>query len=471
MSSPVCTPEPGSFQDRSSRIVYLNDQVYRILNQQAADNWQQFKTTRCFQNALTNAQLVQTEDATNTNLTAVFPEIDTRGVLQHERIPVVSYPYEWSFGMLKDAALLHLNLLNNAISDNFMIKDATAYNVQWQGARPVFIDIPSFEPLEQGKPWAGYRQFCQMFLYPLMLMAYKNIPFHAWMRGSIQGIEPQAMAPLFSVLDYVKPGVLPHVILHAKLQQQYATPDKQQQLVNSLQNEQYAKALIVNNVKGLTQLIEKLTWQQSVSTWSAYAANNSYTSEESQDKIKFIETAISNRRWQTTWDIGCNTGTFSKLASKYSDTVLALDADHLSVEHLYQHLKASEYKNILPMVMNLADPSPALGWQGLERKSLPQRSQPELILALALIHHMVISHNIPVRDFIDWLGGLKSHLIIEFVTKDDPMVKTLLMNKADQYDDYNQAYFEKCLRHWYHIEKQETSRSGTRILYFLSPLN
>jgi ribosomal protein L11 methylase PrmA len=208
-----------------------------------------------------------------------------------------------------------------------------------------------------------------------------------------------------------------------------------------------------------------LQWKRAKSEWSEYAEVNSYTDKDSEMKAGFVRKVSKLKQWNLVWDLGCNTGRFSRIAAENSQTVIAMDSDHLAVELLYQNLKKEKYKNILPLVMNLADASPGLGWKGEERKSITNRGKPDLILALALIHHVVISANIPLREFIGWLANLGADLVIEFVTKDDPMTKILLKNKEDQYADYEIDNFEKCLKEKFSIISREPLASGTRILY------
>ena len=227
--------------------------------------------------------------------------------------------------------------------------------------------------------------------------------------------------------------------------------------------------MIKNNVSGLRKLINKMTWGRSRSEWSHYAKEHSYTDTDFEVKKAFVREAAKYRKWSLVWDLGCNTGTFSRIVSENADYVVAMDADQLAVEYLYQELRKEGNKSILPLVGNIADPSPNLGWRGLERRSLADRRKPELTLCLALIHHIVISANIPLGEFIGWLASLGTSLVIEFVTKDDPMVKKLLLNKIDNYDDYETGYFEKSLSESFRIERREALKSGTRILYFAGP--
>jgi SAM-dependent methyltransferase len=384
--------------------------------------------------------------------------------LRHETIPFISYPYEWSFGMLKDAALLQLELVLSALDEDMILKDSSSFNVQWMGTKPIFIDIPSFERLNSGEPWVGYRQFCQLFLYPLLLQSYKDISFQSWLRGSIDGIPPEEFNNIMSLRDLIRPGIFSHVYLQARMQKQYAKTEKD--VKGYLRSAGFNKHLIRANVERLRKVIRKLKWKRIESEWSDYMNAHSYDDVDHDRKVSFVRDAVMSRQWGLVWDLGCNIGTYSRIAAENSRHVVAMDADDLAVEHLYETLKADNTVSILPLIVNIADPSPNLGWKGMERKDLPLRGKPDLVLCLALIHHIVISANIPLQEFVDWVASLGSSLVIEFVTKEDPMVKTLLRNKEDIYSDYEIGYFEKTLSEAFDITDRKRLNSGTRILYF-----
>lgn len=454
--------EPGSFRDRTARVFYYNGSVFRRLNQHAWHEWERLLSTSFFSRAVAEGKIVATEQADPSELPKLEENFGQR-VLKHETIPFVSYPYEWPFGMLKDAALLQLELLASSIEEGMILKDSSSFNVQWVGTRPIFIDIPSFKTLSEGEPWVGYRQFCQLFLYPLLLQAYKNISFQSWLRGNLDGIEPEQCQRLMSFRDYFRRGIFSHVFLQAKAQSQFAQTNRD--IRNDLRKAGFDVRLIKANIKNLQNLVKQLEWKQEQSTWSDYTRNNSYDSDDSEKKVSFVTSSIGSRDWNFVWDLGCNTGNFSRIAAERARHVIALDADQLAVERFYQTLKSEERSKILPLVCNIADPSPNLGWRGLERKELMKRGKPDLVLCLALIHHLVLTANIPLKEFIEWLSELDSDLIIEFVTKQDPMVRRLLRNKDDIYKDYKQEYFERCLSARFSIVRQETFNSGTRIIY------
>jgi hypothetical protein len=258
--------------------------------------------------------------------------------LKHQPIPFISYPYEWSFGMLQDAALLQLQLLLAALEEQMTLKDASPFNVRWRGAQPLFIDIPSFERLPPGEPWVGYRQFCQLFLYPLFLQAYKDIPFQPWLRGSLGGIEPEHCRRLLSGRALLRPGVFLHVYLQAKAQSRYAQTERD--IKKELQGAGFNTALIKANVHHLRKIIQKLRWRCTQSAWSDYSDHNTYTEKDREGKKDFVRQVVRSRPWGLVWDLGCNVGVFSRIAAENARYVVAMDADHLAIERLYQTLKA-----------------------------------------------------------------------------------------------------------------------------------
>ncbi len=385
-------------------------------------------------------------------------------VLRHGAIPFVSYPYEWPFGMLRDAALLQLELVAAALDENMTLKDATAFNVQWDGSQPVFIDIPSFEPLDPGTPWVGYEQFCQMFLYPLMLQAYRGISFHQLLRGRLDGIEPSDCWGMLSRRDLLRPGVLKHVFLQSKVQARFR--DREGDIKGELRDAGFGAEMIKANIRGLTKVVGKLDWTPAESGWVNYGRCTHYDDQARQAKGTFVGQALAARHWPMVWDLGCNTGRYSRLAAEHADLVVAMDADHQCVDRLYESQRGEGSRRILPLVANVADPSPALGWRGLERKTLEQRGRPDLVICLALIHHLVIGANIHVDELVGWLADVGADLVIEFVEKSDPMVQRLLQNKDDIYDDYDRANFERVLAASFEVERSETIAGGTRKLFF-----
>lgn len=440
------------------------ENVYRGISKQSLKDWQQLNTTRFFNNAVQQGYIVQTEQINTEQASLPTGKEAWAAVLKHQKIPFISYPYEWSFGMLKSAALLQLDLLEKALQEDMTMKDASSFNIQWFGAQPTFIDIGSFERLVPGTPWVGYRQFCKLFLYPLFLQAYKDVGFHSLLRGNIDGIDPEELNRIFSSRDLLRKGVLVDVYLLAKMQQKFS--ETTHKVKDDLKASGFRKEMIKSNLRRLTKIVQALSWKRSDSEWANYATNTSYTDADTELKVSFVRETVQKKKRQLVWDLGANTGRYSRIASENSKYVVAMDSDHLAIEQLYLQLKKEKNRAILPLVMNIADSSPNLGWRGLERKSLPDRGKPDLILCLALIHHIVISANIPLHEFIDWLAFLGGDLIIEFVTKEDPMTKVLLRNKEDQYDEYDLDNFKRVLTSRFNIREERLLASGTRALFY-----
>ncbi len=454
---------PGSFRDPDTRVFRHGGKVFRCLSKRGLDDWTRLSATAFYRRLVREDALVATEQVADSE---TLPELTSNwaAVLRHETVPFVSYPYEWSFDMLKDAALLQLDLIEAALDEGMTLKDATPYNIQWFGATPRFIDIGSFTSYEPGDPWAGYRQFCNQFLYPLMLQAYRGVPYHPWLRGSLEGIEAAQCLALLSPRDYVRRGVLTHVYLQAKAQSRYEDSDRN--VRRDLHAAGFGAAMIKNNIRGLRKLVEHFRWSPSRSTWSEYATEHSYEDDELQRKSNFVRRVLMPRRWSLVWDIGCNTGRYSRLAAEHAEYVVALDSDHVVVDRLYGALRQEGHTTILPLLGDVADPSPGLGWRGEERHTLGDRGSPALILCLALIHHLVIGRNIPVRDLVEWLAGFGANVVIEFVGHGDPMVKKLLRNRAGQNIEYSAEALELALARHFETVSHEVLQSGTRTLYY-----
>lgn len=460
---PEPSADPGSFRDPDSRVFRDGDRVLRALSERGLEDWEQLAGTEFFTRMQDDGRIVRTERFEDP------PAIRLDGVsavLRHERVPFVSYPYEWPFSMLREAALLELELLRAALAEDMVLKDGSPYNVQWRGSRPVFIDVGSFERLGEGEPWAGYRQFCTLALYPLMIQAYAGLPFQPWLRGSLEGIEPAEARAVLRGRHTFRPGVLAHVALHARLERREGDRDTRTEVKKA----GFRKELIEANVGRLQKLVGKLDWGSSKTAWSDYSDRAHYDAEELDRKDRFVREACVSVRPGLTWDLGCNDGRYSRIAAETSGYVIAVDGDHATVEALYRDLRSENDERILPLVMDLADQSPARGWRGLERTRLEERGRPDLVFCLALVHHLSIAANVPLAEVVDWLASLGGTLVIEFAGRDDQMVKRLLSRKRDDaHPDYTLESFEQILGQRFEIVRREPLASGLRTLYEARP--
>jgi hypothetical protein len=290
--------DPGSFRDWDSRVFYENGRVLRALSEDGLRDWLALSESTLFAEAVNEGKLVRTEQVDGA---AVPAGLEAAAVLEHDRIPFVSYPYEWPFSMLKDAALLQLDLLERALAEDLVLKDSTPYNVQWRGAKPVFIDVGSFERLGPGEPWAGYRQFCMLFLYPLLLQAYKGIAFQPWLRGRLAGIPPAEARAVMSFRDLFRRGVPTHVALHARLERK--NQETARDVKQELRKAGFKKEYILANVRGCAKLVRRLEWKPGRTEWNQYGATTSYTDADAVRKEAFVREVVHSRSWDLAWDV------------------------------------------------------------------------------------------------------------------------------------------------------------------------
>jgi SAM-dependent methyltransferase len=464
----AATSEPASFRDPDSAVFYADGQILRGLSERAAQDWAQLEKTTFFPALVAAGKVVATEsydDAAGT------PPLSPRGtpwsqVLKHQRVPVISYPYEWPFAMLREAATLQLDVLGAALDEGMSMKDGTVYNVQFFGSRPVFVDVGSFEPA-QG-PWPGYRQFCQTQLFPLLVQAHLGVPYQSFLRGSVDGLRAVDVSGMFRGLSRFRKGVLRNVTLHSVLEQKVKSSSEgvKQQMSKAGYGTELAKAVTRN----LRKLVQALDVGKRASTWSDYRDTCSYSDADADAKQVFVRAALEEGTPRLVLDLGANDGVYSLLAAEHADYVVAVDGDEAVIDRLYRRLHADGRENVLPLVMDLVDPSGGLGWCNRERAPFVERVRPDLSLALALVHHLAIGANVPLPQVVDWLAAFGGRLVVEFVHVGDPMVTRLLANKPPGlFDDYNQDAFEALLGERFTIDRTETLPGGTRTLYLVHP--
>ena len=435
-----------------------------MLSERGLDDWRALRDSPLFDELVREGKVVATRELDDAPALPDVLHSRTAAVLEHEPVPFVSYPYEWTFGMLRDAALLHLELVRRALEANLMLKDATPYNVQFRGPQPLFVDVGSFERLREGEPWAGYRQFCMLFLYPLLLHAWRGVPFQPWLRGRVAGISPTEMRALLSARDVVRRGALTHVVLHARLERRHA--DTADDLKRELRSAGFRKELIAANVRGLERLLSRLSPAAARTAWSEYAATTSYTQADADAKERFVADAVAAESPRVVWDIGSNDGRHARIAARTAQHVLAIDADAVVLDRLYEELKRDGGTNVQPLLVDVTDASPGLGWRGAERRPLEARGRPDLALCLAVVHHVSIGGNVPVTSFLDWLRDLARAVVVEFPTPDDRQVARMLARKREHdHPDYRRDWFERCLDERFDVVATHELAGGRRVLY------
>jgi len=432
--------EGASFRDPSGHVYLLGDRVLRSVSRAAAADYVFVRDSGLLDDLAREGQAVATKEVAPALLGAAEPPAY---LLEHPKLAYISYPYEWSFSALKAAALLQLDIHLKALERGVTLSDASAYNIQFIGSRPVFIDVLSFVRYEEGAFWSAHRQFCEQYLNPLLLTARRGVAFNAWFRGSLEGIPTEDLNRLLSWRDKLSWNVFTHVCLQAKLQSAAQASKKDD--LEVVKKGRLSKAAFRNMLTALRQWIAGMTPPGRSTTWGDYADKNSYSDNEGAAKRRFVADFVDDVRPQLLWDIGCNSGDYSALAIESgARQVVGFDFDLMALDAAFARATAKDLP-YLPLYLDAANPSPGQGWRGLERKSLGQRAKADAIVALAFIHHMAIGRNIPLDDVIDWLIGLAPQGVIEFVEKSDPTTQQMLQFRADIFDGYNLTAFREAV--------------------------
>ncbi len=394
----------------------------------------------------------------------LIPELSYQ-IIQPEQINFISYPYEWSFSQLKDAALLTLTIQQEAFKVGMTLKDASAYNIQFHQGSPILIDTLSFARYVEGIPWVAYRQFCQHFLAPLALMSKTDIRLNNLLVNYIDGIPLDLCSRLLPQSSWFDFGLLSHIHLHARAQSHYGNSSRSDKVHNSNQKSRLTKTGLINLINNLETTIKHLSPKITDRRWAEYYSDTNYTEEAFGAKKAIIRDLLQTLKPKLVLDLGANTGVFSREAANLKDCfVVSADSDPEVVEINYQQVKKENQKNILPLIIDLTNPSPAIGWKNQERDSFFSRGKADVILALALIHHLAIGNNVPLEDIASMMANLSEHLILEFVPKEDSQVKRLLQSRADIFDDYNFQGLIKSFEHYFEMEKKIPVQGSQRTI-------
>jgi hypothetical protein len=448
--------DPGSFRDPSGFIFRYNNEVLRAIAPSFFTHYNHLHDSGLYASLVSGNKLITHSDDAN----CLGPGFAGYKVIKPETIPFISYPYEWCFSGLKDAALLTLDIQLESLKHGMVLKDASAFNVQFLKGKPIFIDTLSFEKYREGMPWVAYRQFCQHFLAPLALIAYKGEAVSKLSLIYADGLPLELTSSLLPKRSYFTGGIASHIHIHSKIK-----PTQSRKSKNQLKAV-LSKTQLLHIVEHLMDTVKGLNLKPGKSPWSSYVTENTYTEKTGSQKAALISDWLRDVNPGTTWDIGCNTGSYSLLASAHSKSVIAMDSDHRSIEQLYTSIRNSNHETILPLVIDWANPSHGTGWDNLERKTLMQRGKPDLILALALVHHLRITAGVPFDMMAKSFSEKGAWLIIEYIPRDDIQVMEMLMHRQDVFGDFSidsfTSIFEK-----YFVIKQKTALSGSGRILFL----
>jgi len=448
---------PGSFRDPSGFLFQQDGVIYRQVNLAYKDDYDHLMDSGLYQTLVDDNLLIPHGEV---GIEPLVCELVYK-VIKPEPIPFVSYPYEWCFSQLRDAALTTLKIQRKALDFGMSLRDSSAYNIQFKDGRPVFIDTLSFGKYREGEPWVAYRQFCQHFLAPLVLMSYKDIRLSQLLSIHIDGLPLDLASCLLPWRTRLSFSLLSHIHLHARSQKHFA--DKP---IN-VRQQRVSRYAFVGILNSLESTVKRLKWQPVGTEWADYYHDTNYSQEASEHKKTTVAGFLDRVRPATVWDLGANGGIFSRLASDRGIPTVSFDVDTAAVEKNYLDSVARGETNILPLVLDLTNPSPGIGWENKERMSLKERGPADVVLALALVHHLAISNNVPFFKIAGFLSDIGHRLIVEFIPKSDSQIQRLLATRDDIFPDYTRPAFEQEFNRYFTIDDWTDIRESQRTLYLM----
>jgi len=446
----------GSFRDPSGFVFRRDGTLHRQINPSAKNDYDTLMTSGLYEELTTAGLLVRHQEV---GAAAAFCG-PAHQVIRPEPVPFISYPYEWCFSQLQDAALATLDVQRRALQRGMILKDASAYNLQWHDGRMMLIDTLSFVCHRPGEPWLAYRQFCQHFLAPLALMSSVDVRLSQLLRVHLDGVPLDLASRLLPWHSRLRFSLLAHIHLHARSQQHFST----RHAAAPGRVEPHSLLALIDN---LDAAVRRLRWRPQGTEWAEYYSDTHYSDTARSAKERTVEEMLARSTTGVVWDLGANTGVFSRLASRRGVRTISFDGDAAAVEQSYRWCRQNKEANLLPLLLDLTNPSPGLGWAHDERASWSDRGPASTVMALALVHHLAISNNVPLPTLASFFARLCKDLIIEFVPKEDPKVQFLLSGREDVFHDYNEAEFTRSFEREFSIESRVAIPETCRTLYLM----
>jgi hypothetical protein len=447
----------SSFRDPSGFLFRHEGRLYRQVNESYAENLALLHESGLYDLLVEKGLLIPHREAS----LDLARTPGAHKILEPELIPFISYPYEWCFSQLKDAALATLRIQRLALKKGLTLKDASAYNIQFRNGAPVFIDTLSFEAHHEGDPWVAYGQFCRHFLAPLALMALRDVRLVSLLRTNIDGVPLDLACRLLPRRSRLSPGLFLHLYAHARSQK------KHESRAAGGQARKVGRHALLGILDSLRGAIRKLDWRPEGTEWGDYYDATNYSSSSLQQKRDLVASFLDRTEAKTVWDLGANDGYFSRVATERGLFTLALDGDFAAVEKGWRFGREGAEPHMLPLLVDLTNPSPSLGWDHAERMSLAERGPADAVFALALVHHLAISNNVPLDRLARFFAGLGRHLIVEFVPKSDSQVKRLLATREDVFPDYHEEGFSAAFAEVFDILESTAIPQSERTLYLM----
>lgn len=455
--------DPASFRDPAGHVHVREGRVFRSVLPAGVAHYRAVRESGFFDRASSEGLLIEGREGDPAVLQHVEPS--ALHVIEHPHLDFISHPYEWSFFGLRAAATLTLDLHILALQHGMTMTDASAYNVQFVGPRPVFIDYLSFIPYEDGQAWLGYRQFCQQFLNPLLLTVTTGVAFQPWYRGAFEGISSSDLARVLPFRSMFSPRVALHVKLQGRLERNVTA--KREAAARSVR---LSKTAVRNNLRSMREWIATLKPPGAQRTpWQQYEMTAQYTPGERLSKAQFVREVIAAERPGTVWDLGCNAGEYSEIALEAgAGSVIGFEPDPGALSAAFRRAVSKQLR-FLPLFLDVANPSPSLGWRQQERPGFAERRNADLVLCLALLHHLVLGRNLPLIQVLDWLMSIAPSGIVEFVPKEDPMARQLLALKPDIFPDYTRENVTALIKERARIVREEVVTESGRVLFAFAP--
>lgn len=452
--------DSGSFRDPSGHVFTKDGDVYRSIFKPGVRDFEAARDSGVYDKLIGRGLLLSHQEVNAGN----FAPEGTVYCLAHPQLPMISYPWEWPFSLLKDAALVHLDAMEMLLPYGFWLRDASAFNVQYDGSRLRLIDTLSIGCRVPESPWVAYGQFCSHFLAPLAMAAYCDVRTLSLWRNYIDGYPLDLAIKLLPIWRFLKPGLFMHLNLHARIQN---LADRKEHIGKSklARKPKVSERGLIGLIRSLHRTIEGIKWNRFSKIWEDYREIRTYNTEDVARKSEYVDSVVQRLKPNMVWDLGSNTGEFSLIAASYGAFVVSVDGDPACTEFLYQKLsQKNRIRGILPLTMDLANPSPSLGWDSRERLSLRDRGPADLVLALALIHHLVLSCGVPLYQIAKWFSNITNHVLVEFIPPSDPMVQKLLRNRGDEHLPYNLEIFQSSFGKVFDFFDQKKLQNG-RILF------
>lgn len=448
---------PSSFRDPSGFLFLKNKILYRQVNNIYKENYNYLMQSGLYK-VLTESNLLVSHQEVDT---PPADSINAYKIIKPEPISFISYPYEWCFSQLKEAALTTIKIQKIAIEFGMSLKDASAYNIQFKNGKPLLIDTLSFEKFKEGKPWISYRQFCQHFLSPLILMAYKDHRLNQLLKTFIDGIPLDLASKILPFYTRLIPRIAIHIHAHAFSQKHFSSRKVK------MTDKKISHSSYLGLIENLESVLRKTKYRLKKSEWADYYDKTNYPQGAMENKREILEEFLNIINPKEVWDLGANIGMFSRVASNKGIKTISFDIDPVAVEKNYRECVSKKETNILPLFLDLTNPSPSIGWENRERMSLIERGPTDTVLALALLHHLAISNNLPFDKIASFLKKICKSLIIEFIPKHDSQVQRLLATREDIFTNYRQEIFEKEFGRYFRVIQVVKIKNSERILYLM----